>query len=134
MTLFGKSKPAVTRSDALAARPVRAVDVTITRDDTGGGNLKIPLRSPKLGGWLFKMPAGASKTFELDEIGLLVWDSCDGKTSVQQIIRKLAKRYNLNLREAEVSTVQFLQTLTKKGLIGMSVRQKDEGRRQKAEG
>ena len=124
--VFGKSKPAVTRSDALAARPVRAVEATLSRDQSGAGKLKVPLRSPRLGGWLFKVPAGASKTFELDEIGLLVWDSCDGETSVQQIIRKLAKRYNLNLREAEVSTVQFLQTLTKKGLIGMSVRKKDD--------
>jgi hypothetical protein len=119
-------KPDISRTEALAARPVHAVDATLARDDGGGGKLKVALKNPRWGGWLFRMPDGATKTFELDEIGLLVWDACDGKTSVQQIIRKLAKRYNLNLREAEVSTVQFLQMLTKKGLIGMSVRKKDE--------
>ena len=61
------------------------------------------------------------KTFELDELGKFVWDACDAKTSVRQIIRKLAKRYNLNDREAEVATVAFLKTLTSKGLIGMAV-------------
>jgi hypothetical protein len=61
------------------------------------------------------------KTFELDELGKFVWDACDGKTAVRQIIRRLAERYNLNQREAEVATVAFLQTLTRKGLIGMAV-------------
>jgi predicted transcriptional regulator len=69
----------------------------------------------------FSLPAGSTKKFELDSIGVLVWNLCDGKTSVQQIIRKLAKKYNLNLRESEVACRTFLQMLVKKGLIVMSV-------------
>ena len=65
----------------------------------------------------------ATKTFEFDSIGLFVWNLCDGKTSVQQIIRMLAREYRLNLREAEVPTLQFLQTLAKKGLIAMTVKE-----------
>jgi hypothetical protein len=68
------------------------------------------------------VPPGATKTFEFDAIGVFVWNHCDGRTSVQQIIRKLAAEYRLNLREAEVPTVQFLQTLARKGLIGMRVK------------
>jgi hypothetical protein len=63
------------------------------------------------------------KTFELDELGKFVWDTCDGKTAVRQIIRRLADRYNLNDREAEVATVAFLRTLTRKGLVGMAIEQ-----------
>ncbi len=119
--LFRRRKPEVTRHEALAAKPVHLADAALARDEGGGGKLKVSLRPPKVGGWLFRMPAGATKTFELDEIGVMVWESCDGKTSVQQIIRRLAKRYNLNQREAEVSTIRFLQMLVKRGLIGMSV-------------
>ena len=123
---FKRSKPDLSRTDALSARPVQVADATMSKDESGGGRLKVVLKGPRWGGWLFKMPAGATKTYELDELGLFVWDACDGKTSVQQVIRKLAKRYNLNLREAEVATVRFLQMLTKKGLIGLTLKEKEK--------
>lgn len=127
--LFGrKKKPQISRADALSARPVRSGDATLARDETGGAKITVVLKSPRWGGWLLRMPENATKTFELDEIGVLVWDSCDGKTSVQQMIRKLAKRYNLNLRESEVATVRFLHTLAKKGLIGMAMEKDDKVR------
>lgn len=125
--LFKRRKSALSRTEALSAKPVRAVAAELQSAEGGGGRLQVELKRSGWSGWLFRMPAGATKTFELDEIGVMVWESCDGKTSVQQIIRKLAKRYNLNLREAEVSTVQFLQMLARKGLIGMSINRKDEG-------
>jgi hypothetical protein len=120
--LFRRRDPRVSRTEALTARPIRAVDGTVTKDDaTGGAKIKVSLKHSRWGGWLFRMPNGASKTFELDELGSFVWESCDGKTSVHEIIRRLAKRYHLNLREAEVSTIQFLQMLARKRLIGMAI-------------
>jgi hypothetical protein len=71
---------------------------------------------------VFRVPPGATKTFELDAIGVFVWRHCDGRHTVQQIIRKLATEYRLNLREAEVPTIKFLHTLARKGLIGFSVK------------
>ena len=127
MTLFRQKKPQVSRDQALDARPVHTVEAELRRDDAGGAKLTVPMKGPRWGGWLFRMPQGASKTFELDELGLLVWDACDGKTSVQQIIRKLAARHHLNLREAEVSTVKFLQILAQRGLIGMSLKSTSKG-------
>ena len=117
-----RAKPQVTRDDALKARPRRLVNVELESDDSGGGRLKVPLAPPRWGRWAFRVPAGATKTFELDAIGVFVWNRCDGRHTVQQIIRKLADEYRLNLREAEVPTVQFLHTLSRKGLIGMSVK------------
>jgi hypothetical protein len=125
---LGKKKSSITRQQALDARPVPAVKCELTETPDGGAKLKIPLRTRSWGGKLFRMPEGATKTFELDSLGLFVWKNCDGKTSVQQIIRRLAKEHNLTLREVEVSTVQFLQTLVKKGLIGMSVEEKKDKR------
>src|SRR5262245_289387 len=102
--LFGRKAKTITRHEQLASRPLTRDDATLEKSDDGG-RVKVPLRSR---GWLFRVPPGTTKTFELDAMGLLVWDACDGKTSVQQIIRKLSKRYNLSLREAEVSTLTFL--------------------------
>ncbi len=120
--LFGRKKPRLTIQQQLAARPLRLVDAEVTEREDGGANLTVMLRQTRWSGWFFRMPEGAKKTFELDEMGRFVWDHCNGKTSVQQIIRRLSKRYNLNLREAQVATVQFLNMLTKKGLIGMTLR------------
>ena len=118
--LFRKA-PRPTRSQVLAGKPLRAPDAKET--DAGGGKwtLTVPLRSATNGGWasrLLRVPEGASKSFELDELGKFVWDGCDGRTTVAQLIRRLAKQYNLNEREAEVATLAFLNTLARRGLIG----------------
>lgn len=97
------------------------VDGTLVDREDGGVDLVVTLRQTKWSGWFFRMPDGAKKTFEMDALGRFVWEGCNGKTTVQQIIRRLAKQYNLNLREAQVATVQFLNMLTKKGLIGMAL-------------
>ena len=113
-------KPRLSREQALAARPLRLPSARFEESSTGA-RLKVPMRAPKWGGWLLRFPDGATKTFELDSVGVFVWECCDGSTSVKQIILRLAKRYELNLREAEVSSLAFLQLLAKKGLIGMQV-------------
>ena len=111
----------MTREDALSARPKRLIEAVPREKSNGGATLTIPLPRARArwANWLLRVPDGATKTFELDAIGLFVWQSCDGRTSVRTIVENLAKQYNLNLREAEVPTVQFLQTLMRKGLIGV---------------
>ena len=118
--LFGTKKPRLSPDDALAAKPLRLVEVEMETDDKGG-KLKVPLKARRFAGWIFKVPEGATKTFEFDAIGVFVWDNIDGKTSVQQLVRKLAKKYSLSEREAAVSTNQFLQMLGRKNLIGWNV-------------
>ena len=122
MIFRSRKPPAVTRDAALDAKPRRLVDVELEPNENGGGfRIKVPLSPPRWGRWVFRVPSGATKTFELDAIGAFVWRHCDGKHTVQQIIRKLASEHRLNLREAEVPTVQFLHTLARKGLIGFSL-------------
>jgi Coenzyme PQQ synthesis protein D (PqqD) len=118
----GKTKPRVDRATALAAKPIHLAEGEQQLRDDGGINLTVPFARSTTAGRFFRLPVGASKTFELDAVGTLVWQLIDGKTSVQQIIRKVGKRYNLSLREAEVSTLAFLQTLTQKGLVGMQLK------------
>jgi hypothetical protein len=125
--MFSASRSKLTPQQALALKPVRLVQATMTQRPDGGAELKIPLRPIRWARWFYRLPPGATKTFELDALGLLVWNACDGHTSVQQIIRKLAKRYNLALREAQAPTLGFLQTLIKKGLVGMPVEKHKEG-------
>lgn len=116
-----KTKPRLTIEQTLAAKPVRSSLATTSRADDVGGRVTLPIRGARWA-WFLRDAPEAKKTFELDPIGLFVWDQCDGKTSVRRIIQQLAERYNLTLREAEVSTRQFLHTLARKGLIVLAVK------------
>ncbi len=120
-------EPQLTRQQQLSARPVRLVAGTMADGDGGGGRLTVPLRQRRWAGWLLRLPAGATKTFELDPLGRFVWDRCDGSATVQQIARKLAKQYGVSDREAQVSTEAFLATLTRKGLVGAAVPRNGSG-------
>ena len=75
--------------------------------------MKIPIR----GRWPFRLPAGAVKTFELDEMGLWVWDLCDGEAMLLDVIGKFAEKYRLSVRESEVAMVKFLEMLATRRLM-----------------
>ena len=108
--LFASQKRPKNRGQQLALKPVRAPAATLD-----GMRVKLPLR----GNWLFRPPKDATRNFELDEVGLFVWNLCDGQTSIEQIFRHLAAKYNLSERDAEVSTLKFLQMLARRGLVGL---------------
>lgn len=123
--VFGSKKPQVSRMQAMSARPVQIAKAEVEELPGGGAKLKVPVRATPWAGRIFRVPEGATKTFELDSIGAFVWKNCDGKTTVQQLIRKLAREHQLTLREVEVATLRFLQMLVKKGLVGMTVEKKE---------
>jgi hypothetical protein len=79
------------------------------------------------GGWRQVFGAGAEKSFELDELGTFVWEGINGRRTVEEAIRRFAEVKRVNLREAEVAVLAFLQTLVKRGLILM-VAEKPRGR------
>ena len=116
-----KSATKSSKAEMLAARPVRADGAVEKSTGPCKWEVTVALKPTRWAKFLLRVPGGVKKTFELDELGKFVWDECDGKTAVRQIIRRLAKRYNLNEREAEVATVAFLHTLTRKGLLGMAI-------------
>ena len=65
----------------------------------------------------------------LDEVGTEVWQMCNGKTSVAQMIDRLGKKYQLNRKEAEVSLLSYLKTLGQKRFVGFLI----EGDKTKSE-
>jgi hypothetical protein len=111
------AQPRMTRQQQLASKPLRLVDTPIT-----DGRLTVKIEQKKWSRWLLRLPKNATKTFEFDALGQLVWSACDGKTTVQQIARRLARTHNVTEREAQVATEKFLVMLAKKGLIGAAVK------------
>lgn len=119
-----RKKPQLSPAEALAAKPVRMVTEEM-EETPDGGRLTVALKPGRVSGWLFKLPTGATKTFEFDPIGLFVWQHIDGKTSVKQLIHRLSKKHRLTLREAEVPTLAFLKTLIAKGLVAIPLSHED---------
>lgn len=124
-----RRKPKLTKSQMLSSKPLRLSDIEPRPLSETKFLLTVPLRPKPLARLFLRIPSTATKTFELDSLGVFVWQHCDGKTSVRQLIRKLAKRYKISERQAEVSTLQFLFTLTKKGLIGMQIQETPNSKR-----
>lgn len=77
--------------------------------------------APRPGGWkgflasALKMPD--KRKFELDEVGLAVWNACDGKTTYKAIVSILQRDFKLGRTEAEASLSAFLKTLADRALI-----------------
>lgn len=115
-----------TREQSLAMKPVQLVAADLQVDAQGNGKLTVPVQPTRVARWFVKDAEGRKKTFELDPVGVYVWKLIDGKTSVEQLIRRIAKQYNLELRQAEASTTAFLKTLMQKGLIGIPLDKNNE--------
>src|SRR5262245_375350 len=112
---ISRSKSPLNREQQIAAKPLRASSATLERKDKSA-LVKVPIR----GNWLFRPPKSATRSFELDEMGLFVWERCDGSATIEEIYQALASHYHLNLRDAELATLKFLGMLARKGLIGVA--------------
>jgi hypothetical protein len=116
--------PGITRTEALECKPVKNNEIKETRLETGEVLLVYPVvMRPwvenlvrRLGG---TVSGQKTKKLQLDELGTAVWGLIDGKHSVQQVIQRFAKKYQLHSREAEVAVTRFLRDLGKRGIIGL---------------
>jgi hypothetical protein len=59
------------------------------------------------------------KKLRFDEIGSYVWELCDGKRTVDEIIQELSKKYNLTRKESEKPLLAFIDLLQKRRLLGL---------------
>tara|TARA_B100000686_G_C16694293_1_gene919544 strand:+ start:588 stop:977 length:390 start_codon:yes stop_codon:yes gene_type:complete len=84
--------------------------IIVTRQDTW----KVRLLSK-----MFYVPK--ERKITLDEVGTEVWQMCDGRTTVAQMIESLGKTYTLDRKEAEVSLLSYLKTLGQKRFVGFIV-------------
>lgn len=114
-----RRKPILDRLQALAAVPVQTPVVKRERK-SGKVYLTVEFERP---GWQRTLGADqhCERTYGLDAYGFEVYSFCDGTHSVQQGIERFAKQHHISLPEAELAVTSFLQTLIKKGLIGMAV-------------
>jgi hypothetical protein len=116
----------ITRVEALGRIPEKNNQVRETRQESHEILLEYPAAvRPWLVGIAHRLrlhPKGGRpiiRKLQLDQLGTDVWELLDGNRSVNQVIRAFARKHRLHQKEAEVSVVQFLRELGRRGLIGM---------------
>jgi len=68
---------------------------------------------------VFSVPK--NRKLQLDELGSEVWDLCDGKRTVGELIKEFSRRHQLNRKETEVAMLTYLRQLVKRRLVGLHV-------------
>ncbi|MEJ2102218.1 MAG: PqqD family protein, partial [Desulfobacterales bacterium] len=116
--------PSTSRAEALGRVPVKNIQITEARLETGEVLISYPVAVRPFFARLVKRFDGPEvqiqmKKLQLDELGTSVWDMINGKLSVRQLVGRFAKTHRLEAREAEVSVTQFIRELGKRGLIGL---------------
>jgi hypothetical protein len=120
-------KPAVDPETFRKARPSRNTYVEAEATEDGGLLLRAPL-STQGRGFMGNMAKKAGKPdvkqFELEVVGAFVWSMCDGQQSFDSISKQLRVKYKMSRMEADASLAAFLQMLTQRRLISLTIPQK----------
>ena len=67
------------------------------------------------------LPLRNRKGFALDSLGEQIWQACDGRRDVEQIIDEFAAHHRVRFHDARVSVLQFLRTLMERRLVAVAV-------------
>ena len=122
-----KKRPDVDRGKVLKAFPLRNQLITWEMDDKGEASLVIPQKEKlwvKLTSKIFMLPD--KRVVVLDSIGAFVWQMCDGKHTISQIIKALQKKHQLTRKEAETSLFTFIKMLGKRNFIQFAIPTEDK--------
>lgn len=120
MFLRRKKRADHSRSDLLAAVPVRHPAASGTEAGNGALTLTVPLPRSRAARWLtLGKNQPVLRKFELDERGASVWRMIDGRMTVRAMIESFAKTHRLNLREAEVAMLSYLRTLSSRSIVAV---------------
>ena len=116
------NNPRLSRDQALDAKPVAAgilshVKISLMAACTS----TVPFYATSMQRWLLRVPASATRQFELDSMGAEVLNMCDGQRSVRDMTQQFARKHQVGVNEAENAVVTFLRTMVRRGLIVMLV-------------
>ncbi|MEI6511700.1 MAG: PqqD family protein [bacterium] len=122
---FKRKQDPLSRKQLLAACVLRNPVIEWETNDKGFIVLTIPRRS--VGFWTFVggfMKVPDTHEVELDRIGTVVWDMCDGKTSVEAISKRICEVFKMSRLEAEMSLGDYLKQISKRGFVAVLVPKK----------
>lgn len=95
----------------------------VTFVDSDPDRIVITIRMKRRDGFLTRFqPAVLERVVKLDELGSFVFRQIDNQKTTLDIINAFVVRYQVNRREATLSTVSFLKSLVTRAVISIAVK------------
>ena len=63
------------------------------------------------------VPIRSTRTIQLDSIGVQVWDFCDGRRRVEDVVDRIADSYRLTFHEARVAVTSYIKMLIERSAL-----------------
>ena len=107
----------------LQARPARNSAADVRPGEPAGLTITVRRRRP----WFFRPPLSwilrprRKQTMTLDEIGRQIWNLCDGKRTVEDIIDEFSDIHRLTFHEARVAATGYMKSLVERGTLAMAI-------------
>ena len=83
-------------------------DVDLVTREIAGETIIVPIWSKV---------ADLDSIYTLNEVGSMIWNLIDGKTSVDQIVEAVCGAYDVSPEEARKDVLHFLESKKRQGLI-----------------
>lgn len=109
----------------MQARPRRLPVCARSTDDAGDLHLTVEFERRGWQCWL-GAPAQATREFVLDRVGRQVYELCDGKRTVEDVVRRIGGDLHLSPGEAEQAVTTYLKTLMSRCLVAVTVPAEEE--------
>jgi hypothetical protein len=74
----------------------------------------------KVGGEMVILSADDSSVFVLNEVGTFIWESSDGRTTLDAIVERVCDEFDVDRDTARQDTAAFVDALSAAGLLSTS--------------
>ena len=106
----------------LASVPHRNAAAQVTANPDGTAVVTIKLNRP---GWLvpplsWVIKPAPVRNVALDAMGAAMWNECDGRRTVEEIVEMFASKHELTFHEARVAVSGFMKSLVARGVLAMA--------------
>ena len=102
---------------------VPILNQSVTLESGGDAKVLLSVQFERGGRFLDRFrPPVDTRRISLDELGGFVVRLIDGEKTVKEIIRAFVTKYRTNRREAELSVLDFLKSLTQRNVISIAIK------------
>lgn len=124
--IFEKKRPerTIPIEKYLQVKPIRNPYLEWTK--TNDAKVEIRITFKKTGRLPKILPSPDKKRIILDDPGSFVWERCDGKHAVKDIIEEFRKEYRVLPMEAQISILNFLRNLAKRKFVTALIKEEEE--------
>jgi len=105
----------------LRARPTRNTAARAVEKDSTGVTVYVQRRRPR---WLVPplswiVPYAPERETTLDALGQRLWQCCDGRATVEEIVDRFAAEHGLTFHEARAAVTAYLRQLIQRGVLAI---------------